>query len=81
MGKRDIWVISLTGRFFWCRININRVGRDIPVGERRELDRIDTGFAGPAKIADIDRTDKNFWRAARQTVADPIDWSCRLIQG
>ena len=32
-----------------------------------------------AKVADIDLTDKNFWRAALQTVADQIDLFCALV--
>ena len=31
-----------------------------------------------AKVADIDLTDKNFWRAALQTIADQIDLLCAL---
>ena len=31
-----------------------------------------------AKVADIDLTDKNFWRAALQTIADQIDLLCKL---
>ena len=33
-----------------------------------------------AKVADIDLTDKNFWRAALQTIADEIDLFCQLVQ-
>ena len=33
-----------------------------------------------AKVAGIDLTDKNFWRAALQTVADQIDLFCSLVQ-
>ena len=33
-----------------------------------------------AKVADIDLTDKNFWRAALQTVADQIDLLCGLLE-
>ena len=33
-----------------------------------------------AKVADIDLTDKNFWRAALQTVADQIDLFCALVE-
>ena len=32
-----------------------------------------------AKVADIDLTDKNFWRAALQTIADQIDLLCELL--
>ncbi len=32
-----------------------------------------------AKVADIDLTDKNFWRSALQTIADQIDLLCSLI--
>ena len=32
-----------------------------------------------AKVADIDLTDKNFWRGALQTIADQIDLLCRLL--
>ena len=32
-----------------------------------------------AKVADIDLTDKEFWRAALQTVADQIDQFCALV--
>ena len=32
-----------------------------------------------AKVADIDLTDVNFWRAALQTIADQIDEFCRLV--
>ena len=32
-----------------------------------------------AKVADIDLTDKNFWRGALQTIADQIDLFCRLV--
>ena len=32
-----------------------------------------------AKVADIDLTDKNFWRAALQTIADQIDLFCSLV--
>ena len=31
-----------------------------------------------AKVADIDLTDKNFWRAALQTIADQVDLLCKL---
>ena len=33
-----------------------------------------------AKVADIDLTDKNFWRAALQTIADEIDLFCQLVR-
>ena len=33
-----------------------------------------------AKVADIDLTDVNFWRAALQTVADQIDLFCQLVE-
>ena len=33
-----------------------------------------------AKVADIDLTDKDFWRAALQTVADQIDLFCALVE-
>ena len=33
-----------------------------------------------AKVADIDLTDKAFWRAALQTIADQIDLFCQLVQ-
>ena len=33
-----------------------------------------------AKVADIDLTDKNFWRGALQTVADQIDLLCGLLE-
>ena len=33
-----------------------------------------------AKVADIDLTDKNFWRAALQTIADQIDLFCKLVE-
>ena len=33
-----------------------------------------------AKVAGIDLTDKNFWRAASQTVADQIDLFCSLVE-
>ena len=33
-----------------------------------------------AKVADIDLTDKNFWRAALQTVADRVDQFCELLE-
>ena len=32
-----------------------------------------------AKVAGIDLTDKNFWRAALQTIADQIDLLCELL--
>ena len=32
-----------------------------------------------AKVADIDLTDKNFWRSALQTIADQIDLLCELL--
>ncbi len=32
-----------------------------------------------AKVADIDLTDKNFWRGALQTIADQIDLFCGLV--
>ena len=32
-----------------------------------------------AKVADIDLTDKNFWRGALQTIADQIDLFCELV--
>ena len=31
-----------------------------------------------AKVADIDLTDKNFWRSALQTIADQVELFCRL---
>ena len=34
-----------------------------------------------AKVADIDLTDRNFWRSALQTVADQIDLFCGLVEG
>ena len=33
-----------------------------------------------AKVADIDLTDKEFWRAALQTIADRIDQFCELVE-
>ena len=33
-----------------------------------------------AKVADIDLTDKAFWRAALQTIADQIDMFCALVE-
>ena len=33
-----------------------------------------------AKVAGIDLTDKNFWRAALQTVADEIEQFCQLVE-
>ena len=33
-----------------------------------------------AKVADIDLTDKDFWRAALQTVAEQIDTFCALAE-
>ena len=33
-----------------------------------------------AKVADIDLTDKNFWRSALQMVADQIDLFCELVK-
>jgi len=33
-----------------------------------------------AKVAGIDLTDKDFWRAALQTVADQIDQFCQLVE-
>ena len=33
-----------------------------------------------AKVADIDLTDKNFWRDALQTIADQIDLFCQLVE-
>ena len=33
-----------------------------------------------AKVADIDLTDRSFWRAALQTVADEIDQFCQLVE-
>ena len=33
-----------------------------------------------AKVADIDLTDKNFWRAALQTIARQIDLFCELVE-
>jgi len=33
-----------------------------------------------AKVADIDLTDKNFWRGALQTIADQIDLLCGLLE-
>lgn len=34
-----------------------------------------------AKVAGIDLTDVNFWRAALQTIADQIDLFCELVEG
>ena len=34
-----------------------------------------------AKVADIDLTDKKFWCAALQTIADQIDLFCKLVEG
>ena len=34
-----------------------------------------------AQVAGIDLTDKNFWRAALQTIADQIDLFCSLVEG
>ena len=34
-----------------------------------------------AKVAGIDLTDKNFWRAALQTIADQIDLFCKIVEG
>ena len=33
-----------------------------------------------AKVADIDLTDKEFWRAALKTVADQIDLFCQIVE-
>ena len=33
-----------------------------------------------AKVADIDLTDKTFWRNALQTIADQIDLFCQLLE-
>ncbi len=33
-----------------------------------------------AKVADIDLTDKEFWRGALQTIADQIDLFCQLVK-
>ena len=33
-----------------------------------------------AKVADIDLTDKEFWRSALQTIADQIDLFCQLVK-
>ena len=33
-----------------------------------------------AKVADIDLTDREFWRAALKTVADQIDLFCRIVE-
>ena len=33
-----------------------------------------------AKVADIDLTDRNFWRAALQTIADQIDLFCEIVE-
>ena len=33
-----------------------------------------------AKVAEIDLTDKDFWRAALQTIADQIDLVCNLLE-
>ena len=33
-----------------------------------------------AKVADIDLTDKNFWRSALQMIADQIDLFCQLVE-
>ena len=33
-----------------------------------------------AQVAGIDLTDKNFWRAALQTIADQIDLFCQLVE-
>ena len=33
-----------------------------------------------ARVADIDLTDKEFWRAALQVVADQIDQFCRIVE-
>ena len=33
-----------------------------------------------AKVADIDLTDKAFWRDALQTIADQIDMFCELVK-
>ena len=33
-----------------------------------------------AKVADIDLTDKDFWRGALQTIADQIDLFCQLVE-
>ena len=33
-----------------------------------------------AKVADIDLTDREFWRSALQTVADQIDLFCRIVE-
>ena len=33
-----------------------------------------------AKVADIDLTDKAFWRAALQTIADQIELFCELVK-
>ena len=33
-----------------------------------------------AKVADIDLTDKEFWRAALKTIADQIDLFCDLVE-
>ena len=35
---------------------------------------------GTAKVADIDLTDREFWRAALKTVADQIDLFCQIVE-
>ena len=37
------------------------------------------GAEDTAKVADIDLTDKEFWRSALQTIADQIDLFCQLV--
>ena len=44
------------------------------------LDRIYKGFDDPAFQADLDLTDKEFWRGALQTIADQIDLFCQLVE-
>ena len=41
---------------------------------------VETESGVEARLLDIDLTDKNFWRAALQTIADQIDLFCQLVE-
>ena len=48
--------------------------------EIADLEALIASAEDTAKVADIDLTDKEFWRSALQTIADKIDLFCQLAE-
>ena len=58
-----------------------REGKDfVPKYKKLLLTTTVASAEDTAKVADIDLTKKDFWRAALQTIADQIDLFCQLVE-